>query len=225
MKNITLAFLCCSAFLTACDNSSDTSTGSANGDGATSMLDKASSLAGDMTNAAKDAAKNVSEEAAATLDGAVESAKDAADNVVDSAKESAVAAVDTAKESVTNAVNTAMDTGESLTSAAVEKTEEVVAAVTAPAAVDTAAVDTKEGETIYKSSCNACHGTGVAGSPKLGDKDAWSARIAQGNAVMTEHAIKGFKGEKGYMPPKGGAMHLSDDQIAMVVEYMVSQVQ
>ena len=201
MKNITLAFLCCSAFLTACDNASDTTTGSTNGEA--SMLDKASSLAGDMTNAAKDAA----------------------DNAVDSAKESAVAAVDTAKESVTNAVNTAMDTGESLTSAAVEKTEAVVAAVTAPAAVDTAAVDTKEGETIYKSSCNACHGTGVAGSPKLGDKDAWSARIAQGNAVMIEHAIKGFKGEKGYMPPKGGAMHLSDDQVAKVVEYMVSQVQ
>lgn len=226
MKNITLAFLCCSAFLAACDNSSDTTTGSANGEGTTSMLDKASSLAGDVTNVAKDAAKNVSEEAAATLDGVVESAKDATDSAVDSAKESAVAVVNTAKESVTNAVDTVMSTGESITSAAVEKSEEVVAAVAAPAAaVDTAAVDTKEGETIYKSSCNACHGAGVAGSPKLGDKDAWSARIAQGNALMTEHAIKGFQGVKGYMPPKGGAMHLSDEQIAMVVEYMVSQVQ
>ena len=78
---------------------------------------------------------------------------------------------------------------------------------------------------VYKKNCNACHGTGVAGSPKLGDKAAWSARIAQGNAVLTEHAIKGFQGTTGYMPPKGGFMALSDGQVSAAVQYMVLKAQ
>lgn len=222
MKNATLAFLCCSAFLTACDNSGDT-----NGEGEGSMLDKASSLASDATNAAKDAG----EEMAGNLGDALESAKstatdaandavDSASDAMDSAKESAAAAVDTAKESVGTAVDGAMETSKEVASAAVEKSTSVIAAVSS-----TADTDTNEGENTYKASCNACHGAGIAGSPKLGDKAAWSARIAQGNAVMIEHAIKGYQGKKGYMPPKGGFMNLSDEQVSAAVLYMVSMAQ
>ena len=81
------------------------------------------------------------------------------------------------------------------------------------------------GELIYKSRCVSCHGTGAAGAPKLGDKTAWSVRIAQGNAVLLQHAIEGFKGDKGYMPPKGGYLSLSDEEISITVQYMVSQSQ
>ena len=49
------------------------------------------------------------------------------------------------------------------------------------------------GEKTYKMACFACHGTGAAGSPKMGDKAAWTSRIAQGNAKLHEHAIKGYK--------------------------------
>ncbi len=70
----------------------------------------------------------------------------------------------------------------------------------------------------YQSSCFACHGTGALNAPKLGDKAAWKARIAQGDAVYT-NAIKG----KGSMPPKGGAASLSDDQVNSIVDYMISQ--
>ena len=80
--------------------------------------------------------------------------------------------------------------------------------VAAPAAVDA--------ESAYTASCFACHGTGAAGAPKLGDKAAWKARIAQGNDTLIDHAINGFKG----MPPKGGST-LSDDAIKAVVKYMV----
>ena len=132
MKNTTLAFLCCSAFLAACDNSSD-------------------------------------------------------------------------------------NTGEKeISSTAVDKTSAMIASV---------GDDGNKGETIYKKHCVACHGTGVVGSPKLGDKTAWSARITQGNEVLSQHAIKGYKGETGYMPPKGGFMALSDEEISQTVMYMVSQVQ
>lgn len=110
------------------------------------------------------------------------------------------------------------DSAKDVSTAVATKTSEVIATV---AGSD----DTKLGETIYKSKCVACHGTGAAGSPKLDDKAAWEARIAQGNEVLTQHAIKGFKGNTGYMPPKGGYMSLSDEDISLVVQYMVSQAQ
>jgi len=68
----------------------------------------------------------------------------------------------------------------------------------------------------YQASCFACHGTGAAGAPKLGDKGAWKARIAQGNSTLYKNAIGGFKG----MPPRGGSS-LSDSAMKAVVDYMV----
>jgi len=82
-----------------------------------------------------------------------------------------------------------------------------------------ASTETATGMETYKTACFACHGTGAAGAPKLGDSAAWSARIAQGDDILLDHALKGFKG----MPPKGGRMDLSDDVIAAAVDYMVSE--
>ena len=81
------------------------------------------------------------------------------------------------------------------------------------------------GADIYDRACSACHSLGVAGAPKLGDKETWKARIAKGNKVLYENAIKGFQGEFGTMPPKGGFDHLSDNEVKTAVEYMVSQGQ
>ncbi len=78
------------------------------------------------------------------------------------------------------------------------------------------------GEDTYKNACMACHSTGAAGAPKVGDKAAWKARIAQGNDKLYEHSIKGFKGEKGVMPAKGGRTDLSDDAVKAAVDYMVA---
>ena len=57
----------------------------------------------------------------------------------------------------------------------------------------------------------------------MGDKAAWAERIAQGMAVLHEHAIKGFTGKTGMMPPKGGRMDLSDAEVMAAVDYMISQ--
>lgn len=76
------------------------------------------------------------------------------------------------------------------------------------------------GKDTYEKVCKMCHGTGVAGAPKFGDKAAWAPRIAQGTPVLEEHAIKGFKG-KGVMPPKGGRATLSDDEVKAAVAFMV----
>lgn len=81
------------------------------------------------------------------------------------------------------------------------------------------------GKTTYEGACKVCHGSGLTGSPKMGDSDAWAPRIKQGMAVMVEHAIKGFSGETGVMPPKGGRVDLSDKQVEEAVAYMVESSQ
>jgi cytochrome c5 len=88
------------------------------------------------------------------------------------------------------------------------------------AAATVAAAETKKSpEDIYNTSCMACHATGAAGAPKLGDADAWAPRIAQGNDTLYAHAINGLN----MMPPKGTCGSCSDDDIKAVVDYMVSQ--
>ena len=79
------------------------------------------------------------------------------------------------------------------------------------------------GPQVYNTACLACHGAGVAGAPILGDVGAWTARIAQGDAVLYENAIKGFQGETGIMIAKGGRADLSDDQVRAAVDYMVAE--
>ncbi len=93
----------------------------------------------------------------------------------------------------------------------------------APAAATTVAdADASAGKALYSSTCIACHGAGIAGAPKVGDKAAWAPRIAQGLAVLDDHAIHGLQGKAGVMPPKGGST-ASDDDVKAAVAYMVAQ--
>lgn len=89
----------------------------------------------------------------------------------------------------------------------------------ATAAVVAVAAKAKSGEEVYNGACVACHGAGIAGAPKTGDKALWAPRIAQGVATLYEHAIKGFK----TMPAKGGQVALSDDEVKAGVDYQVAK--
>lgn len=95
-------------------------------------------------------------------------------------------------------------------------------AATAPVA-GPAVASADTGKKAYDTACFACHGAGIAGAPKFGDKAAWSARIGQGSSVLYEHAIKGFQGKAGVMPPKGGSV-LPDADVKAAVDYMVAAV-
>ena len=96
----------------------------------------------------------------------------------------------------------------------------------APAAADaapagnTAQANAGAGKALYSAACVACHGAGIAGAPKFGDKAAWAPRVAQGVNVLYEHAIKGFQGKAGVMPPKGGSS-APDADVKSAVDYMV----
>ena len=72
-------------------------------------------------------------------------------------------------------------------------------------------------EADYKASCAACHDTGAAGAPIVGQEGDWTTRIKAGNATLYAHAIKGVNA----MPPKGGNMSLGDDQVKAIVDYMI----
>lgn len=97
------------------------------------------------------------------------------------------------------------------------------------AAVNAAAAAASElplsGKEVYEQACLACHGAGVAGAPKFGDIDAWTARIGKGIDVLYDHAINGFQGEAGVMIAKGGRADLSDDEVKASVDYIVENSQ
>jgi len=93
------------------------------------------------------------------------------------------------------------------------------AAVTADAG--DAASGPQSGEQVYTKFCLACHGTGAAGAPKLGDAAAWAPRIAAGMGSLLANATNGLKA----MPPKGLCMTCSEAELQGAVEYMVSNSQ
>jgi cytochrome c5 len=76
----------------------------------------------------------------------------------------------------------------------------------------------RSGESIVSTQCAKCHGSGVAGAPKIGDREAWSARVKQGVDPLVRSAIKGHGG----MPSRGGMADLTDPEIRDAVIYMVT---
>jgi cytochrome c5 len=84
---------------------------------------------------------------------------------------------------------------------------------------------TLTGPQVYNEACIACHGSGIGGAPMITDSEAWEERIAQGADTLRQHAVDGYTGSSGYMPPKGGRLDLSDDEIYGAVDYMVSEAQ
>ena len=87
----------------------------------------------------------------------------------------------------------------------------VAAAATGGAAV------AQDGATVYNTVCGACHGSGVAGAPKAGDKAAWGPRIALGKEALYKSAIQG----KNAMPPRGGGATLSDAEVKGAVDHLL----
>jgi c(7)-type cytochrome triheme protein len=107
---------------------------------------------------------------------------------------------------------------------AVASSAPVAAAAAAPApaarpAAAAAPAAAGKGQGVYQSACMACHGSGVAGAPKLGDAAAWGQRIKAGTAGLYTSALKG----KGAMPAKGGQAALADADVRAAVDYMVAQ--
>jgi cytochrome c5 len=76
----------------------------------------------------------------------------------------------------------------------------------------------KTGEQVYAAQCAACHTSGAAGAPKLGDAAAWAPRIKTGYEALLTSALKG----KGAMGAQGGG-EMSDLEIGRAVVYIANQ--
>ena len=92
-------------------------------------------------------------------------------------------------------------------------------ASSAASAADNAGQPQKSGQEVYSSVCMACHDSGVLNAPRIGNKQDWAPRIAQGYNTLVKHALEGFN----VMPAKGGAANLSDQEVAEAVVYMVNK--
>ncbi len=86
-----------------------------------------------------------------------------------------------------------------------------------------AGIDLAQGEKVYSQRCAACHDRGLAGAPQTGNREEWTAAIAQGIDVMVGHSINGYKGQRGFMPARGGHADLTDNDVTAAVHYMVKK--
>jgi cytochrome c5 len=75
------------------------------------------------------------------------------------------------------------------------------------------------GDKVYTATCAACHGSGVLGAPKFGDKAAWAPRIKQGKDTLYAHALAGIR----MMPARGGNPALKDAEVKAAIDYMVGK--
>lgn len=82
-----------------------------------------------------------------------------------------------------------------------------------------AAAGPRSGADIYNGVCMACHATGAAGAPKVGDKAAWAPRAEQGEDTLLKHAINGIRA----MPPRGTCADCSDDELKGAIEHMLKE--
>lgn len=76
----------------------------------------------------------------------------------------------------------------------------------------------RTGEQLVQSACFACHGTGAAGAPKIGDKAGWAPRIAKGLDGLMKSATAGLNA----MPPRGGS-DATDEELARAIVFMANQ--
>ncbi len=84
-------------------------------------------------------------------------------------------------------------------------------------------VTAMSGPQVYNAACLACHGAGIGGAPILGNAAMWAPRIAQGIDILKDRAVNGYTGSAGHMPPKGGRIDLSDQEIHDAVDYMAAE--
>jgi cytochrome c5 len=95
----------------------------------------------------------------------------------------------------------------------------------ATAAAGSAVAIPKNGTELFEQTCSACHGQGIGGAPRAGDKAAWGPRIAKGKSALYQHALEGFTGTSGVMPAKGGRTDVPDDLVKQAVDHMVQMAQ
>jgi cytochrome c5 len=103
------------------------------------------------------------------------------------------------------------------------KTEKVnIGGVNAIAVAD---VDLAAGEVIYNKYCHICHKDGIAGAPKLGNKELWGPRAEKGMTTLIKHVTEGYTGDSGVMPMKGTCMNCTEEEFRNAISFLLSKAE
>jgi cytochrome c5 len=81
------------------------------------------------------------------------------------------------------------------------------------------AASERSGEEIVQYQCILCHGPGIGGAPKIGDRKAWGARAQSGLDGLVRSATQG----RGAMPPSGGLAELKESELRAAIAYMLQK--
>jgi cytochrome c5 len=92
------------------------------------------------------------------------------------------------------------------------------AAVLTTATTMAADAEAFDAEAKYQATCFACHGTGAAHSPEVGDVIEWEIRLEKGLDTLLQSTINGLNG---IMPRRGLCADCSDEDLRAIVEYML----
>ena len=92
-------------------------------------------------------------------------------------------------------------------------------ALAAALTVASASAAERTGKQVVDAACVACHGKGVNGAPKIGDRKAWSGLEARGLSALEQSALQGIRN----MPAHGGNPGFTDVEIARAIAYMVNR--
>lgn len=69
---------------------------------------------------------------------------------------------------------------------------------------------------LWSTSCALCHADGTAGAPRVGDSQAWQARLAKGREALLHNTVAGYA----RMPPLGYCMACEADDFVSMIEFM-----
>lgn len=73
----------------------------------------------------------------------------------------------------------------------------------------------------YTQSCAACHNSGAAGAPRMGNAGEWQERLDERDfATLVQNTIDGYNN---IMPPKGMCFTCSDEELELVVRHILDE--
>jgi cytochrome c5 len=76
------------------------------------------------------------------------------------------------------------------------------------------------GQMTYERFCIACHKLGISGAPKIGSAEDWRPRAEKGTETLLARSIEGIAPA---MPPKGGCLQCSNEELAAAIDYMLER--
>ena len=79
-----------------------------------------------------------------------------------------------------------------------------------------------DAEAKYQATCFACHGTGQAHAPVVGDIIEWEIRLEKGFDTLVQSTINGLNG---MMPARGLCSDCTDGDLEAIVQFMIDESQ